>query len=69
MNVAGAVTDTGSATISNSGVLEFQSSVASTQTVTFEDGTGTLKLDDPADFHAAIAGFGASEPAMAIRSI
>jgi hypothetical protein len=36
--------------------MQFQSSVAAGQTVTFADATGTLALADPADFHASIAG-------------
>ncbi len=56
VDIDATVTDTGAASISNGGVLEFQSSVASGQTVTFDDATGTLALADPADFHATLTG-------------
>lgn len=50
------VEGTGAATIAGGGTLDFQSSVDSGQTVTFEDATGTLTLGDPGDFHATISG-------------
>jgi hypothetical protein len=56
VDVDAAVTDTGAASISNNGVLEFQSSVATGQIVTFDDATGTLALADPADVHATLTG-------------
>jgi hypothetical protein len=42
------VSGTGSETISNSGFMEFQSSVSAGQTITFADATGTLAFADPA---------------------
>jgi Legume lectin domain/FecR protein len=57
VNVAGAVFGTGSDTISHGGLLEFQSFVSAGQTITFAD-PGTLRVDDSADFHAGIGGFG-----------
>ena len=60
LNIESAVTGTGAGTISSNGILEFQANVGPGQTITFADATGTLKLADPADFHAAVAGFGGS---------
>jgi hypothetical protein len=51
--VQGAVTGNGTSTISNSGLLDFQSSVSADQGVDFT-GAGTLKIDAPASFGAAI---------------
>jgi hypothetical protein len=51
-----AVVGAGSEKIGAGAILEFGSSVASTQTVTFEGSTGTLKLDDPTHFAADISG-------------
>jgi hypothetical protein len=51
-----AVVGAGSEKIGAGAVLEFGSSVASTQTVTFEGSSGTLKLDDPTHFAADISG-------------
>jgi len=51
-----AVNGTGAETISNSGIMQFQTSVSAGQTVTFADATGTLALADPGDFHGSIAG-------------
>ena len=56
VDVDAAVTDTGAASISNNGVLEFDSSVVSTQTITFLDATGTLKIGDLAAFDANVTG-------------
>ena len=46
-----AVAGTGSGTIGSGGIMDFEASVASGQTITFVDGTGTLKLADPATLH------------------
>jgi Cadherin-like/Nidogen-like/FecR protein len=53
-----AVVGAGSEKIGAGGILEFGSSVASTQTVTFTGSTGTLKIDNAASFHSTIAGLG-----------
>jgi hypothetical protein len=50
-----AVKGTGSDTISDNGILDFQSYVSAGQTVTFADAS-TLALSDPADFHADVTG-------------
>ena len=49
--------DSGLIGVGGSGVAEFQSTVAAGQTVSFLDATGTVKLDDPAQFDGTIAGF------------
>jgi hypothetical protein len=46
----------GSGSISDGGVLDFQSFVSSGQTINFADGHGTLALADPAEFYAKITG-------------
>lgn len=56
MYVDDAVNGTGNSTIAGYGILDFQSGVSSGQTITFEDGTGTLALGDPGDFHGTLAG-------------
>ena len=56
VNVRGSVSGTGLATTGDHGILDFQSSVAATQTITFTDATGTLALADPADFDATVNG-------------
>jgi VCBS repeat-containing protein len=56
-----AVAGTGSETIGNGGILEFASSVASTQTLTFTGSTGTLKLDDATHFAGQIKGLADSD--------
>jgi hypothetical protein len=48
-------------TIGSADTLEFGGSVASGQTITFESTTGTLKLDDPTDFHGQISGMTGSD--------
>src|SRR5208282_5599842 len=49
--------DSGVIGVGSSGVAEFQSTVAASQTVSFLDATGMVKLDAPAQFGATIAGF------------
>ena len=62
LDVGGAVTGTGGHfTIGAGDTLEFGGSVSSGQTITFEGSTGTLKLDDPTDFHGQIAGLTGSD--------
>ena len=56
LDVTIAVTGTGSTTISDGGIVDFQSSVSAGQTVTFVDASGTVGLADPADFNANITG-------------
>jgi hypothetical protein len=57
-----AITGTGALEIAAGGILNVAAAVASTQTVTFESGTGgSLALPDLTDFHAGIAGFTAGE--------
>ena len=56
-----AVAGTGSGTIGNHGIMDFESSVASGQTITFTDGTGTLRLADPAAFSGSITGYGSGD--------
>jgi hypothetical protein len=56
VDVIHAVDGTGFSTIANSGTLEFDATVSASQTITFEDATGTLALGDPADFHGVISG-------------
>ncbi|HEX3503105.1 MAG TPA: FecR domain-containing protein [Xanthobacteraceae bacterium] len=60
--LSGALMGTGSVSIGHDGILEFGSSVVSTQTVSFSDITGTLKLDDAADFHGVITNFAGTDP-------
>src|SRR5271165_5460363 len=59
--ITGAVSDTGALDVGPSGTLELEQGVASTQSVTFEDATGNLVLDDLADFHATVHGFRAGD--------
>jgi hypothetical protein len=61
LDIGGPVTGTGQFTIGSGGQLEFGGSVASGQTITFEGTTGTLKLDDPTDFHGQISGLTGSD--------
>jgi hypothetical protein len=57
LDFASALTGSGNFQINAGATLEFGSSVASGATVTFEGGTGELKLDAPGSFAATIAGF------------
>ena len=50
-------TGAGTIQVSTGGTVEFDQSVATTQNISFLDGTGTLDLTDPANFLATIAGF------------
>ena len=61
LDIGGSVTGTGQFTIGSGDQLEFGGSVAPGQTITFEGPTGTLKLDDPTDFHGQISGLTASD--------
>ena len=57
LDVQGAVTGTGTDTISVAATLEFGSTVASGQTVGFTGAGGTLDLGDPQGFSGKIGGF------------
>jgi Bacterial Ig-like domain len=57
LDFASAVTGSGNFQINAGATLEFGSSVANGATVTFDGGTGELKLDAPGSFAATIAGF------------
>jgi hypothetical protein len=61
LDLGGPVTGTGQFTIANGTQLEFGGSVSANQTVTFKGSTGTLKLDDPTDFHGLISGITGSD--------
>ena len=62
LDIGGPVTGTGGQfTIGSGDTLEFNGAVSSGQTITFEGSTGTLKLDDPTDFHAQISGLTGSD--------
>jgi fibronectin-binding autotransporter adhesin len=56
-----AVSGTGSATISSGGVMDFEAGVASGQTISFSDGTGTLQLGYAQYFGGQITGFGVGD--------
>ena len=51
---------TGAVSIADHGAVEFANSVGG-QTVTFQDATGTLRLDDLPDFTSTLAGFQAGD--------
>src|SRR5262249_5091966 len=55
--VNGAVTATGTDTIGHDGVLDFNSTVGSHQTLNFTDGTGTREIAHAGDFSGTISGF------------
>jgi large repetitive protein len=57
LDFVNAVTGNGNFHINAGATLEFGGSVASGTTVTFDGGTGELKLDAPGSFAATIAGF------------
>jgi hypothetical protein len=57
LDFVSAVTGNGNFQINAGATLELGGSVASGTTVTFEGGTGELKLDAPGSFAATIAGF------------
>ncbi len=57
LDFASAVTGSGNFHINAGATLEFDGAVASGMTVTFDGGTGELKLDAPGSFAATIAGF------------
>ena len=56
LDVGAAVTGSGVFNISGGAQLEFGASVSAGQMVTFQDSTGTLKLDDPMHFAGQISG-------------
>ncbi len=56
VDITSALTGTGTDTIGSHATLEFDSGVASGQTVTFDDATGTLALSDPSGFAGTISG-------------
>ena len=55
--VSGAGTGTGTETVSGASTLEFDASVAATQTVDFSGSGSKLLLDAPTSFHGEISGF------------
>ena len=61
LQVDDVVAGTGSGTIGSGGVMVFEAGVASGQTITFTDGTGTLKLADPGAFDATLTGLQAGD--------
>ncbi len=61
VDITSALTGTGTDTIGSHATLEFDSGVASGQTVTFDDATGTLALGDPSGFGATVAGLTAGD--------
>ena len=66
-----AVTGTGSDTIAGAATLEFDSSVAAGQTLTFTGSGGTLDLGSPQNFSGTIKGFdlsGATNDALDVAS-
>ncbi|MCP3390548.1 VCBS domain-containing protein [Bradyrhizobium sp. CCGB12] len=67
--VAGNVTGTGAVTVGNGGTVEFGAGVASSQTITFNGGLATLKIDAPASFAGTIAGFSAATDAIDLVGI
>ncbi|SDP50916.1 Ig-like domain-containing protein [Afipia sp. GAS231] len=62
LDFASAVTGTGDFHIAAGATLEFGGSVASGTTVTFDGGTGELKLDNPGGFNGTIVGFHGTAP-------
>ncbi len=62
LDFASAVSGNGSYQIDAGATLEFGSAVASGATITFERGTGELKLDNPEHFNGVIAGFNGIAP-------
>ena len=59
--IGGTVPTHGSFLIDDRAALEFANSVISTQTVSFADGKGLLKLDNPATFAGTISGLAAGD--------
>jgi hypothetical protein len=71
LELKGAITGTGSDTISGAATLQFDSTVAAGQTVTFSGSGGTLDLTSPQGFSGAIKDFdlgGATNDAIDIGS-
>jgi hypothetical protein len=69
LDVGATVTGSGIFNIGSGSQLEFGASVSANQTVTFQDATGMLKLDDPADFTGHIAGITGSGQALDLAGI
>jgi hypothetical protein len=61
LDFAGAVTGTGTDTISAGATLEFDSTVASGQTIAFSGSNNVLDLTDPTGFSGSISGFAATD--------
>ncbi len=71
LDLKGAITGVGSDIISDASTLQFNSTVAAGQTISFTGSGGTLDLGSPQGFSGAIAGFdlgGASNDALVIAS-
>lgn len=67
LHVNGSEAGTGSVTIDHGGMAEFGSSVAAGQTITFNDPSGTLLLDNPASFAGTVAGLSGSGDVLDLR--
>jgi fibronectin-binding autotransporter adhesin len=61
LDLGGAVSGTGTLNIAEGATLELESVVGAQQTVALGFAGGQLLLDDTADFHASISGFGADD--------
>ena len=68
LDLSGGVTGAGAFQIGNQAGLEFGASVAG-GTATFQSGVGQLTLDDPADFHAEIAGITGSGDVTLLKGV
>ena len=66
LDLQGAVTGTGSETTSGASILEFASTVASSQTVGFAGTGGTIDLNDPSGFLAGISNFATTTDAVSL---
>lgn len=62
LDFASGVSGSGTFQIDAGATLEFGSSVGRGATITFEGGTGELKLDNPQNFNGVIAGFTGTAP-------
>ena len=67
-DIGGAVSGTGSFSIGDRAELEFASSVASGQTVSFTTGNGLLTLDSPTNFSGTITGLTIGD-AIALKNV
>lgn len=61
LDLQGAVTGKGSDKVSGGSTLEFESTVAATQSVDFLGGASAVDLIDPNGFYGKIAGFGSPD--------